>query len=281
LIIKYKETSATGNAGEYYFAYWISKYFQWPCRLLDIDLGIDAQIEILDKNNHTSGNFLAIQIKTTETTKENVSIELKNLEYWKTMDDIVILVSITLNPKPLIYWKVINDENIEKYILDAKSNDSNTTTIEFNNKNLLDKECKNIFALLPYKGSISQINLNIEHILDTCEIINSMLWNEDNQDYSWHNNFDLDAFETVMIKFDYVANEFENFEKIINKYSNIKTVLDNIDEVYDVYQEIKKNLKSLVWELFDNDSELKYESQKLYRTTDNHIEIIRLVESKY
>lgn len=197
------------------------------------------------------------------------------------MDDIVLLVSITINPKPLIYWKVINDENIEQYILDAKSNDSSTTTIQFDDENLLIKENKNIFELLPYKGSILEINSNIKHITDNCKTINNMMWNEDNEDYSWHPNFDLDNFKTVMIKFNHASEEFENFEKIVKKYSNIRIILDNVDDTYEIYQETRNNLKSLVWELFDNDPELKYDSQQLYRTTDNHIETIRLVEDIY
>lgn len=58
---KYKSTGVTGRAGELYFAYWIVRYFNWPCRLLDIDVGIDAQVEIFEDEIST-GDFLRFKL---------------------------------------------------------------------------------------------------------------------------------------------------------------------------------------------------------------------------
>ncbi|EOG4047563.1 hypothetical protein ACLBYQ_004938, partial [Salmonella enterica] len=57
----YPKTSAEGHAGEYLFAYWISRYFKWPCRLLDIDMGLDAQVEIYE-NELSTGMFIGVQV---------------------------------------------------------------------------------------------------------------------------------------------------------------------------------------------------------------------------
>lgn len=280
-MIKYKETSATGNAGEYYFAYWISKYFQWPCRLLDIDLGIDAQIEILDKNNHTSGNFLAVQIKTTETNKENVSIELRNLEYWKTMDDIVILVSITLNLEPQIYWKVINDEKIEQYILEAKSNDSNKTTIKFDDKNLLVKENKNIFELLPYKNTVLEANSIIDNIIDTCTNINNKLWDEENETFTSDRlNNGLWDIEDIIDNFNNMCYEDDKLNEYLNKFPKIEQHLSDLPTMNDSYQLAEDNVREVVRYLCGANCDSKFEYKERWESSYNHITVMKMFEEK-
>lgn len=81
----YLEKVAHGNAGEFYFAYWISNKFVWPCRILDIDMGLDAQVEIYDDKNNSTGMFIGIQVKTTAKTLDespSISVPLKNIVYW-------------------------------------------------------------------------------------------------------------------------------------------------------------------------------------------------------
>lgn len=65
----YAKENRNGDIGEYYFAYWITQTFGWPCRLLDIDIGLDAQIEICDESDKALGQFIAVQIKSTDTKK--------------------------------------------------------------------------------------------------------------------------------------------------------------------------------------------------------------------
>ncbi|EII7030253.1 DUF4365 domain-containing protein, partial [Escherichia coli] len=95
----YPKTSADGHAGEYLFAYWISRYFRWPCRLLDIDMGLDAQVEIYE-NNLSTGFFIGVQIKTTSRKMKrrlSVQIPYKNITYWGSCDFPVVIVLICLH----------------------------------------------------------------------------------------------------------------------------------------------------------------------------------------
>ncbi|MCI5162057.1 MAG: hypothetical protein D3917_08545 [Candidatus Electrothrix sp. AX5] len=56
IILKYTKKKAIGDAGEYFFAYTVATILGWPCRLLDIDIGIDAQVEILDGDQNSTGS---------------------------------------------------------------------------------------------------------------------------------------------------------------------------------------------------------------------------------
>ena len=61
--MKYIKKSLVGDMGEHFFIYKIMEMFRWPCRLYGIDLGIDAEIEILDNENRTTGRIIKVQIK--------------------------------------------------------------------------------------------------------------------------------------------------------------------------------------------------------------------------
>src|SRR5690242_4709435 len=63
--MKYSGKTASGDAGEFFFAYQVASVLGWPCRLFDIDIGIDAQVEVLDEDGKSAGNFVAFQVKTT------------------------------------------------------------------------------------------------------------------------------------------------------------------------------------------------------------------------
>ncbi|EHC4278548.1 DUF4365 domain-containing protein, partial [Escherichia coli] len=108
--MRYIERVANGNAGEFYFAYWISNKFVWPCRILDIDMGLDAQVEIYDDNCHSTGMFIGVQVKTTSKKIDDslrVSVPIKNLIYWQSINDPIVIVRVFLNDNglPVIFWK--------------------------------------------------------------------------------------------------------------------------------------------------------------------------------
>ena len=273
--MKYLEQPAIGNAGEYYFAYWISRYFQWPCRLLDIDIGIDAQVEILDNEKHSTGNFLAIQLKTTVDDNINTSIELKNLEYWKTIDDIVILASISLYYKePKIYWKVINDSEIDAYIEKAKSNKSQTTTISFCDDNLLTPEDKTEYLLLPYKGSIEEALLLIDQIQEQCETINDMT-SEPNS-----HMLDINDIENIIFKFDSICWKNESLEEIIRQFPKITPHLSHYDALGDKFDITRFNIEELVEFLCEADCEYKYEHKEQWLSSSRHRTVVEIFEEK-
>ncbi|MFZ8767358.1 DUF4365 domain-containing protein [Vibrio harveyi] len=139
--MKYQISKQNGDAGEYYFSFWVSVNFGWPCRLLDIDLGLDAQLEMCDSQHIAEGKFIAIQLKSTQGMKPNTSLELKNLLYWKSMKEPVIVVSIiNIRRKPQMYWKIVNGDGIDKLIAKAKKNKKKATSITFTARDRLTKK---------------------------------------------------------------------------------------------------------------------------------------------
>ncbi|WP_409288340.1 DUF4365 domain-containing protein [Pseudomonas sp. KCJK8927] len=105
--MKYAESNVTGDAGEYYFAYFITHALGWPCRLLDIDIGIDAQIEILDDDSCSTGQFLAVQIKgTRKDDKLSLDVAKKHVKYWLSMDVPVLLALVDVDNRK-VYVKSI------------------------------------------------------------------------------------------------------------------------------------------------------------------------------
>jgi len=126
--------NANGKAGEHYFAYWILRNLNWPCRLLDVDIGIDAQIEIMDEAMHSTGEFLAAQIKTSVTPELKTSIKVKHLKYWKSINDPVILILISfLDSEPKLYWKLINKQDAKSKLIEAKKKSRKQSILNLTN----------------------------------------------------------------------------------------------------------------------------------------------------
>ncbi|WP_217550146.1 DUF4365 domain-containing protein [Pantoea sp. GbtcB22] len=135
----YSKNSALGHAGEYLFAYWISRYFEWPCRLLDIDMGIDAQVEVYTNDHRSTGSFIGVQIKTTGevvNTSGSVPLSLNNLVYWSTCNDPIVVVLISLDSsncqmEPRIYWRHLDKNLIDSLVEKARNNTEKETTLIF------------------------------------------------------------------------------------------------------------------------------------------------------
>jgi len=124
---KYTKSAAQGDWGEYYFAYKVIKTFGWPCRILDIDIGIDAQIEILDKEFNTTGRFIGVQIKTAD----KLQITDRHIKYWRSCEFPIIIVHISPKTKKMSYLHVDKTSPKEKFrsldnfkIFDANQTDA-------------------------------------------------------------------------------------------------------------------------------------------------------------
>lgn len=101
---KYTEDMAKGDWGEYFLAYNIVKNFGWPCRTLDIDIGIDAQIEVIDNEFNTTGRFIGVQVKTGGQFK----ISAAHIAYWRSCDFPIIIVHINPQTEEMHYRHVDN-----------------------------------------------------------------------------------------------------------------------------------------------------------------------------
>ncbi|MCG9952174.1 DUF4365 domain-containing protein [Providencia rettgeri] len=141
---KFKSTGVTGAAGELYFAYWIVRNFSWPCRLLDIDVGIDAQVEVFERNIST-GDFFAIQVKSTVTSTPDIQIDLTDFKYWRQLDNNVILASVVFSEEygdPIIYWKYFSNVNLDKIILQIEDKNTSSKLITFDESDILNINSK-------------------------------------------------------------------------------------------------------------------------------------------
>lgn len=101
--MKYPVTTAIGDAGEFFFAFQIASVLKWPCRLFDIDIGIDAQVEIINDNRTSTGKFVAFQIKATSQDEVNCRyVSSEQLVYWRALDLPVFVVLVDF-PKGEMY----------------------------------------------------------------------------------------------------------------------------------------------------------------------------------
>ncbi|EJB8494942.1 DUF4365 domain-containing protein [Acinetobacter baumannii] len=206
-------TGITGKAGEYYFAYWIVRHFQWPCRILDIDVGIDAQVEVFEDGIST-GNFFAVQIKSTIGNKLNISIKLSDFEYWQQIENNVILVYVVLSKdgnETKIYWKYFSNDEINKIIKNAKNRGYDSKLIKFSHSDKLEFDSKKSWldSLLSEsdKKLIGIAALLIEKI----------------ESYNFNNFVEEDYYEQDVNK-DYhtFIDEIEDINGMFHYYENLK-----------------------------------------------------------
>lgn len=108
--MEYAKKSINGDAGEYLVAHKITRLLEWPCRLYGVDLGVDAETEVMDETGHSTGDIIKIQIKSfesiTSTDAAAVYVDDRHIEYWKRFCLPVILCCVDLS-KEKIYWKQI------------------------------------------------------------------------------------------------------------------------------------------------------------------------------
>lgn len=109
---KYTRTAINGDAGEYFVAYKITSMFGFATRLLDVDLGVDAEIEIIDQSVSTT-HIIKAQIKSSDSVKgakHTVSVKEENVEYWKEINLPVVVFLVDLNTEK-VYWRQIKSED--------------------------------------------------------------------------------------------------------------------------------------------------------------------------
>ena len=111
--MKYALRTANGDAGEFFFAYKIASVLKWPCRLFDIDIGIDAQVEIVDEEDETStGRFVAFQVKATSVGEQNCRyVSKRQLAYWLALDLPVFVVLVDLSAEEMYFHQVLSNKN--------------------------------------------------------------------------------------------------------------------------------------------------------------------------
>lgn len=108
--MEYPKKSVNGDAGEYLVAYTITKLFGWPCRLFGVDIGVDAELEILDDEARSTGDVIKIQIKAfdkiSSAESKDIYVDDRHINYWKRFCLPVIICCVDLATQK-IYWKQI------------------------------------------------------------------------------------------------------------------------------------------------------------------------------
>lgn len=282
--MKFDDKASHGKAGEFYFAYWICRYFGWPCRLIDIDVGIDAQIELFDDNSHSCGMFIAAQIKTNQTNNPNVQVTLDNLKYWESISDPVILISITLDDGPNIYWQLINDCNITSYIKRAEGNDSKKVTISFTDDNKLTKSDKDIFKELVYLKDAAYLDikcLEIDKIYH--ELINRLTVDGDICTNPLMHNADLDWLDEPVSIFNKFLNEFDKVKSLAEKHISISKLSSNYCKTISNRAECVNYMSSYISEMsdLDTDHDNAIGRRWLLSTNNLNIKLKNMLEDVY
>ena len=108
--MEYPKRSVNGDAGEYLVAYTVTRKLSWPCRLYGVDLGVDAELEVLDGSGQSTGDIIKIQVKAVEripsADQASIYVDDRHIEYWKRFCLPVIVCCVELSTEK-IYWKQI------------------------------------------------------------------------------------------------------------------------------------------------------------------------------
>lgn len=106
--MQYPVSNRHGDIGEHLVAFRIMKVLNWPCRLLNIDLGIDAEVEMLAEDLHTTGDILKIQVKNRKRFpkkgKASVKIREKHFLYWTRFCSPVVFCAVCVATER-VFWK--------------------------------------------------------------------------------------------------------------------------------------------------------------------------------
>lgn len=108
--MKFYTSNSTGDSGLMYLGYWINQNFGFPFRIMTADIGIDAEIEILDNTLNSNGLIIKAQIKATQTpitTNFVEYVDKNHLDYWNKLTVPVIYFKIDL-VNSNIYYKIIS-----------------------------------------------------------------------------------------------------------------------------------------------------------------------------
>lgn len=263
---KYKKNSVTGDVGEYYFSYWITRYFEFPCRLQPIDLGIDAIIE-LAANEEVKGELISVQIKTTNLdnctdTERTRAKELKksfnvsHLQYWSEsqLPMIFAFIIYSSDKEPEIYVKNIKDEYIVNLMNKLRPTQKNQV-IKFQESDRLD---------IKYREKLLEIYLpnkeTFKHFSELKEMTEDFLSTEINC-----NDFAICQIGSIFAQCDIIVHELDSKATLRNNdlYWDIENILDEIRDKVRDYLSSSDEVKYFFIEDCDKQSSLHDEITKL------------------
>lgn len=228
--------------------------------------------------------FIAVQIKTNQTNNPNVQVTLDNLKYWESISDPVILISITLDDGPNIYWQLINDCNITSYIKRAEVNDSKKVTISFTDDNKLAKNDKAKFKELVYLKDAAYLDkkcLEIDRIYH--ELINRLTVDGDICTNPLMHNVDLDWLDEPVSIFNKFLNEFDKVKSLAEKHISIIKLSSNYCKTISNRSECVNYMSSYISEMsdLDTDHDNAIGRRWLLSTNNLNIKLKNMLEDVY
>lgn len=165
--MKYPVSTAIGDAGEFFFAYKIASVLNWPCRLFDIDIGIDAQVEVMNEDRTSTGKFVAFQIKTTSIGERKCwYVTDRQLEYWRDLDLPVFVVLVDLESEQMYLHHISMDKSYHRVTR------KDTVRIDFNLKqDRFSEKSGDVIAEAADKEALSHIQEHLDAIHEGIEDI--------------------------------------------------------------------------------------------------------------
>ena len=108
--MEYATKARHGDIGEHLVAFRIMKLIGWPCRLFGIDLGVDAEVEILSDKDVATGDVIKLQVKSVKSTGAGDKFEIytseDHIKYWTRFSAPVVFCGVDLATET-VYWKQI------------------------------------------------------------------------------------------------------------------------------------------------------------------------------
>ena len=154
--MQYEQRAANGHAGEYFFAYKVTRILSWPCRLIDVDIGIDAQVEILNSRRSSVGRFVAVQIKARENKQTDIYVSESHIDYWKKLEMPVIAALVDLKDEE-IYLHEIDP----KYAYPITPRGEVKISFDFT-KDLFDASKAELFEQAGHKADIAKVHAQLQ-----------------------------------------------------------------------------------------------------------------------
>ncbi|WP_025507121.1 DUF4365 domain-containing protein [Vibrio parahaemolyticus] len=293
--MRFDTKSSNGKAGEHYFAYWICGNFGWPCRLLDIDIGIDAQLEIFDNKKHSMGEFIGVQIKASQNYKRKITVSICNLEYWKNITDPVIVVAISdIKGSPEIYWKLMTNDFIDSLVDKVNKREAKKVTKLDKNKLeisfTLSKNSKlsiddmETFRLLPYHKKLLSYEEHFQKAEKEYNELAVNMWDGTDKVYRIGNltrKVHLDTVDFYMDKFHRYFLAVDQIKAVLNNAPQLKNEILKSKELAKYTSFLNVKLGEYIYFIHRMDSDYGHRFYKKWTKSDKHTAISSVFEEEY
>jgi len=169
--MEYTIRNSSGDIGEHLVAFKFLKLFRWPCRLYGIDIGVDAEVEILDDKGHSHGDILKVQVKHSDKFADgdnfSVTTDERHIQYW-TRFCVPLIFCAAESDTMNVYWRQITD-------FDDYDTTGNSKKVSFDRKqHALTAGCKERFRELvipPQSRNIGERLAQIKVALDSLRAV--------------------------------------------------------------------------------------------------------------